>query len=87
LNHKQNKIIFESFEDYQLLNIQNTDKKWIHNIIDHISESKDIILEDSNLIYIPDYKWDNNIKNLHILGIFKNKNLNSIRDLNKDHIR
>ena len=83
---KQNKIIFESFEDYQLLNIQNTDKKWIHNIIDHKSESNDIIYENDNLIYIPDHKWDNNLKNLHILGIFKDKNLSSIRDLNKNHI-
>jgi m7GpppX diphosphatase len=84
---KQKKIILESYEDYQLLNVHNTDKNWIYNIIDHISESENIIYENDNLIFIPDYKWDNNIKNLHILGIFKNKNLNSIRDLNKDHIK
>jgi m7GpppX diphosphatase len=84
---KQNKIISESVKDYQLLNVQDTDKNWIYNIIDHKSESENIIYENDNLIFIPDYKWDNNIKNLHILGIFKNKNLNSIRDLNKDHIK
>jgi m7GpppX diphosphatase len=84
---KQNKIILESVEDYQLLNVQDTDKKWIYNIIDHKSESENIIFENDNLIFIPDYKWDINIKNLHVLGVFKNKNLNSIRDLNKDHIK
>lgn len=83
---KQSKIIQESAEDYKLLNFQDTDKNWIYNIIDHKSESENIIFEDTNFIFIPDYKWDNNLKNLHILGIFKDKSLNSIRDLNKNHI-
>jgi len=81
-----NKIIIESPQDYQLLNIKNTNKKWIYNIIDHKSESENIIYENNEIIFIPDYKWNNNIKNLHILCIFKDKSLNSIRDLNKNHI-
>jgi m7GpppX diphosphatase len=83
---KHNKIIIESPLDYQLLNIIDTNKNWIYNIIDHKSESENIFFEDDNLILIPDYKWNNNLKNLHILGIFKDKSLNSIRDLNKNHI-
>ena len=83
---KNNKIIIESPQDYQLLDIKDTNKIWIYNIIDHKTETENIAFEDDNLIFIPDYKWDNNLKNLHILGIFKDKSLNSIRDLNKNHI-
>ena len=81
----ERKLKLESYDDYLKLNVKSFDKTWIYNIIDHKSESENIIYENNEIIFIPDYKWDNNIKNLHILGIFKDKSLNSIRDLNKNH--
>jgi len=83
---KQKKLILEKYDDYTKLDIKNTDKEWIYNIIDHKAESNDIIFEDNNIILIPDYKWDKTIKNLHILAIFKDKSLGSIRDLRANNI-
>jgi m7GpppX diphosphatase len=79
-------IILESYNDYLKLNVSNNDKTWIYDIIDHKAEQADIIYEDNEIIIIPDYKWDGNKKNLHILGIFKDKNLYSIRELDCTHI-
>jgi hypothetical protein len=84
---KQKKIILENYDDYKQLDVMNTDKEWIYNIIDHKSESSDIIFEDKNMILIPDYKWDKTLKNLHILAIFKDKSLSSIRDLSSNNIK
>jgi hypothetical protein len=78
---KNKRIIYENYNDFKELNIEQIDKTWIYNIIDHKAESNDIIFENSDIIIIPDYKWDQNLKNLHILGIFKEKNLSCIRDL------
>jgi len=80
------KLILENYNDYTKLNIKNIDKEWIYNIIDHKAESNDIIFEDNNIILIPDYKWDKTLKNLHILAIFKDKSLGSIRDLQASNI-
>jgi m7GpppX diphosphatase len=76
----------ESYDDYLKLDVKSFDKTWIYNIIDHKKETDTIIFEDDNIIIIPDYKWSNNINELHILGIFKDKNLYSIRELTKNHI-
>jgi len=83
---KNKRIIYENYNDFKELNIEQIDKTWIYNIIDHKAESNDIIFENSDIIIIPDYKWDQNLKNLHILGIFKDKNLSCIRDLNGNMI-
>lgn len=80
------KLKLESYTDYLKLNVHTFDKTWIYNIIDHKKETDTIIFEDDNIIIIPDYKWSNDINELHILGIFKDKNLYSIRELTKDHI-
>jgi m7GpppX diphosphatase len=82
----ENKLKLESYEDYLKLNVHTFDKTWIYNIIDHKKETDTIIFEDDSIIIIPDYKWSNDINELHILGIFKDKNLYSIRELTKEHI-
>jgi hypothetical protein len=82
----ERKLKLESYDDYLKLNVKSFDKTWIYNIIDHKKETDTIIFEDDNIIIIPDYKWSNDINELHILGIFKDKNLYSIRELSKYHI-
>ena len=86
--HKS-KLKLETYDDYLKLDIKDNlkEKKWIYNIIDHKAEQKSIIFEDNNIIIIPDYKWNYNINELHILGIFKDKSLRSIRDLNSSHLK
>jgi len=80
------KLELESYNDYLKLYVKSFDKTWIYNIIDHKKETDAIIFEDDHIIIIPDYKWSNDINELHILGIFKDKNLYSIRELTRDHI-
>jgi m7GpppX diphosphatase len=83
---KLNNLKVESYSDYLKMNIQLEDKQWIYNIIDHTSESENILYENNNLIIIPDYKWTGSKETLHILCIFKDKSLFSIRDLTSNHI-
>jgi hypothetical protein len=80
------KIKLESYDDYKKLKVEDSDKKWVYNILDHTAEKDRIIYEDDDIILIPDYKWNYNIDNLHILCFFKNKQLYSIRELTNKHI-
>jgi hypothetical protein len=93
---KLNNIKMESYDDYLKLNVQQEDTKWVYNIIDHLSESENILNENENIIIIPDYKWSSsksvilaenkNLDSLHVLCIFKDKSLFSIRELTQHHI-
>lgn len=93
---KLNNLKIESYDDYIKLNVEGIDKQWIYNIIDHLSESDDILFENNNIIIIPDYKWsgaksalraeEKNLDSFHVLCIFKDKSLFSIRELNQNHI-
>lgn len=78
--------MLETYNDYLKID-KNIDKQWIFNIIDHKSESEDIIYENNDVIIIPDYKWNRDNKSLHVLGIYKDKSLFSIRELNNSHIK
>jgi diadenosine tetraphosphate (Ap4A) HIT family hydrolase len=80
------KIKLESYDDYKKLKVEDSDKIWVYNILDHTAESDRIIYEDKDIILIPDYKWNYNIDNLHILCFFKNKKLYSIRELTNEHV-
>jgi m7GpppX diphosphatase len=85
----KSKLKLETYDDYLKLDIKDNfkEKEWIYNIIDHKAEQESIIFEDDNIIIIPDYKWDKNIRGLHILGIYKDKSLRSIRDLDNSHCK
>ena len=93
---KLNNLKIESYDEYIKLNVEGTDKKWIYNIIDHLSESDEILFENNNIIIIPDYKWsgaksalyaeEKNLDSFHVLCIFKDKSLFSIRELTQTHI-
>jgi len=85
----KSKLKLETYDDYLKLAIKDNfkEKVWIYNIIDHKAEQESIIFEDDNIIIIPDWKWNQNLRELHILGIYKDKSLRSIRDLNSSHIK
>lgn len=85
----KSKLKLETYDDYLKLAIKDNfkEKEWIYNIIDHKAEQESIIFEDDNIIIIPDWKWNQNLRELHILGIYKDKSLRSIRDLDSSHIK
>jgi len=81
------KIKQESYDEYKNLKVEDADKTWAYNIIDHIAEMDRIIYEDKDIILIPDYKWNNLLDSLHILCFFKDKKLYSIRELVSSHLK
>jgi len=85
----KSKLKLETYDEYLKLEIKDNlkEKEWIYNIIDHKAEQESIIFEDDNIIIIPDYKWNHDIRGLHILGIYKDKSLRSIRDLDNSHYK
>jgi len=85
----KSKLKLETYDDYLKLDIKDNlkEKQWIYNIIDHKAEKESIIFEDDNIIIIPDWKWNHNLRELHILGIYKDKRLRSIRDLDSSHLK
>lgn len=61
--------------------------KWIYNIVDGISEQQSILYSDSQHLLIPTYVWDcKDMSRMHLLGIVKDKKLQSIRDLTQKDI-
>lgn len=63
------------------------DAQWVYNIIDGKSERDRILLENEQFIVLPDIMWDGKaIDSIHLLGLVKNHDIHSIRDLRPEHI-
>ena len=69
---------------------------WIFNIIEGRKEQEDIMLRDRGLestreeafLLTPDLNWDKKtLKSLHLLAIVERRDLWSLRDLKKSHVR
>ncbi|KAH8359975.1 hypothetical protein KR093_009847 [Drosophila rubida] len=64
---------------------------WVYNILEHKQEKERIVFEDNDpetgFILVPDLKWDGrNVENLYLLGIVRNRDIKSLRDLNGSHL-
>jgi hypothetical protein len=85
----ENKIIQETYEEYiEEKKSRNMLKdQWIYNIVDGHSEQSDIIYQDDYFILLPNYTWNTiHIDKLHLLGIVKDKSIQTLRDLNNSNI-
>eukprot|EP01016_Furgasonia_blochmanni_P056520 TRINITY_DN9654_c0_g1_i2.p1 TRINITY_DN9654_c0_g1~~TRINITY_DN9654_c0_g1_i2.p1 ORF type:complete len:235 (+),score=58.63 TRINITY_DN9654_c0_g1_i2:64-768(+) len=66
--------------------------QWLYNILDKKAEAESIIYEETreglDFILLPDLSFQNpaELESLHVLGIVKNRNLRTIRDLSAEHI-
>jgi len=90
-NNKHIKETYEEYQEYQKylddLETINDKDKWIYNIIDGISEQDLILHRDDLCLIIPTFTWNSeDITKLHILCIPIDKNIRTIRSLNKSHI-
>ncbi len=82
-------LVKETYEEYlETKAKRNIEKdRWIYNIVDGISEKENIIYEDYNFVLIPNYVWNKkSIEQLHILGIVRDKSIQTMRDLDSSHI-
>ncbi|MBW0479769.1 hypothetical protein O181_019484 [Austropuccinia psidii MF-1] len=91
------KIIRETPELYKsvvLPYIQSTPStrlSWLHNILNHQTESERIIYEDpsptNGFMIIPDLKWDQTThSSLYLLCIVRDGSIRSLRDLRSKHL-
>lgn len=83
----------ESIQHKQVLTIETADiykrqvepyivtAQWVQNIIDGTDHGEIIYKETNNYFLMPDFKWDLGISNLHLLVLFKDERLRSLRDL------
>jgi m7GpppX diphosphatase len=81
--------IDESYADYLnfITNHNFADEKWIYDILDGITEQKNVLYKDDDMMIIIsiDHKPYCNEK-FHLLTIPTDKTIRSIRDLTGDHI-
>jgi len=91
LTNKNMRIVTESYSTHlaKLKNLRESNYKWIYNIIDNNAEPERIIHQTSEYVLMKDYVWDesmNNIEELHILAIVRDKRLMSIREITQADI-
>lgn len=89
-------IVHETKEIYNsvtlpLLEEQGFSVEWVHNILDKKAEVDKVIFEDPDLrhgfVLLPDMKWNGTeLESLYLVAIAHNRNLKSIRDLNRSHL-
>jgi len=85
----EKRFLNESYEDYlqtrQKIDMHNLG--WIYNIIEGRTEQQNIISNCPDYLLIKNFTWTNdNIKNMQLLGIVKDKNIMSLRDLTLEHV-
>ncbi|KAM0672784.1 hypothetical protein CWI42_051680 [Ordospora colligata] len=86
-----NKHIVETYNEYlhYVENNSHISSNWMANLVNKSGENMNerVLYEDSEIMIVPDYKWNLESKaTLHILAIFKDQNLRTIRDLNSPDI-
>lgn len=60
--------------------------EWVKRIDNKVADGEVIYRETNDYYLMPGFYWNRNIKDLHLMVLFKDKNLASIRDLNGCHI-
>jgi hypothetical protein len=79
----------ETYSEYLIKRSMIPDKnvRWAYNIINGISEQSRIHFRNDSFVIIPTFGWDGkNVNKLHLLAIFTDKELKTIRDLRAVHI-
>ncbi|CAG2109740.1 unnamed protein product [Medioppia subpectinata] len=70
---------------------QQLSLQWVHNILDHKSETERIVcdVEDPEIgfVLLPDMKWDGiAVESLYLVAISRKAGIRSLRDLNETHL-
>jgi m7GpppX diphosphatase len=83
----------DSYRDITLPHIENQQfsLKWVHNILDHKSETERIVCDikdpEIGFVLLPDMKWDGNqMNNFYLVAICRKLGIKSLRDLNDSHL-
>ena len=83
----------ESAEEYSATREALLEKElghigWVQNIMDGKAEVERVLFRNENFVVLPDFKFANleETESLHLLVIFADQKLCSIRDLTGDHV-
>lgn len=79
----------ETYDEYIVRRSEIPDKnvRWAYNIINGISEQDRIYFKNDSFVIIPTFAWNGkNTNKLHILALFSDKELKTIRDLRAKHV-
>ena len=80
----------ETWDQYNSIVRENALKQnidWIYNILNHTSESENILYEDDDILFIYDYKCNKeDLNGFYALVFFKKERILSLRDLEQKHI-
>ena len=90
---KQMRLYEESAEEYSATREALLEKElghigWVQNIMDGKAEVERVLFRNENFVVLPDFKFANleETESLHLLVIFADQKLCSIRDLTGDHV-
>lgn len=85
---KYRKLVYEKYDEYieYIKKVPESNTKWVFNIFDGIAEQDRIIFRNDDFIIIPSIHAIDDKNNFHILVIFSDKRLRSMRDLEKKDI-
>jgi len=62
--------------------------KWVDNILNGLSEQDKVLVSTPEFLILPDMKWDlKTLSSLYLVAIIQDRNIRSIRDLRRSHIR
>ena len=82
----EKQMVVESWEEYEELK-KLTEIPWIDNIFkEDITEGERIFYRDDDYAVIADNKWNGNVDELYYLVLFKDKRLESLRNLDETHL-
>ena len=88
-NTRHIKMSRETYAEYQEYIAKHNFKKeqWVYNIFDGVAEQDRILYKDSEILIIPNYKWNTaELKKIQILTFILDKSVRCLRDLNIMHL-
>jgi hypothetical protein len=80
-------IVEETADDYTAYtapSIMTPD--WVKRIFNGTADGEVIYSETDDYYLMPDFKWNRNIEDMHLLVLFKDLRLQSLRDLRGQHV-
>ena len=84
---QETREMYEKLEQDETSIINTNNVSWMYNILDGISEHKQVIFRNDDFIIVIDMKWNENKKQeLHCLGIPTDKTIKSLRSLRGKHL-
>jgi len=77
----------EEMQSYVDNQINMPRKQWIYDVISGERESENVLLEDNDVVFLPDTHALNDGKTINWLAIMKDRSLKSLRDLRGRHVK